>query len=306
MGIRRRLPSGATIIAWLGIIGTILGIIGFLISDLPALFREEPQGLSQEDIVATLVSLQSDKNQAELQLTQIALADRQLANQSTQQALNQQQAAFQTTLDAINAQRDAIVATNNAISAMTATADAANAAATQVARDATATADFLAQIVPTDTPVPTATPVPEPVTDYRSLAVADVQPGRDRTLVFTLRAAQPIPDAPPEGLAYVWSLDTDRNPETGFALQDIGVDTRVVVRFGDGTWIGKVIVVQPDGTPGETFLFLNIDVVGPNLAAILNPAEFALPVAFDWIARAELDGEAYSFFPVSGHNTLGP
>jgi hypothetical protein len=306
MEIRRRLPNATTILAWLGVIGTILGIIGFFISDLPGLFGNQPEGLSEEQIIATLVALQDDKERAELQLTQIALENLRAANQATQQAINQQQADFQATLDAIQAEQEAVVATGNAVAAMTATADAANAAATQVAQDITATADFLAQITPTVTPTPTPTPTPEPVVDHRSLVAAAVQPTGEGTLQFAVQAAQPIPEEPQEGLAYVWSLDTDRDPETGLELQDIGVDVRLAVRFKDGAWIGRATVIQPDGTPGETFLFLDVTLDGALLVATLDPVELGLPLSFDWIARAELGGEAYSFWPADGHNTLSP
>ena len=108
MGRRRVIPSGATILAWLGVIGTLLGIIGFFVSDLPGLLGgNQNQGLSEQDIVSTLSALQDDKERAELQLTAIAVANQQAANLSTQQAIAQQQAEFQATVDAIRAEQEA-------------------------------------------------------------------------------------------------------------------------------------------------------------------------------------------------------
>jgi hypothetical protein len=247
--------------------------------------------------------LEREKLLAELQLTQIALEDQQAANQSTQAALDQQQGNFQATLDTAAAEQANLVATSNAVAALTATADAANAQATLAAQDATATANFLAQLTPTNTPVPTATPLPPPATGHRSLQVADVGIS-DGSLLFALRAAQPIPGEPQAELAYIWALDTDRDPETGLPLEDIGVDKQVAVTFESGAWLGTVAIVQADGTLGETFRFLDIDINGPNLIVSLNPDELGLPLSFDWAARVESAGQVYSPFPESGHLTL--
>ncbi|GAB4481384.1 MAG: hypothetical protein Kow00124_29100 [Anaerolineae bacterium] len=318
-----KLPSGGTILAWLGVIGTVLGIVGFFVSDLPGLFGGRGQGLSEEQVIATLAALQEGKQAAELQLTRIALDQLSAANQATQQAVAQQEAAIQGTLAAVRAEQDSFVATRNAIAALTATRAAQDATATaaadviatataQAAQDATATANWVAQITPTPTPTPTSaptptpTPTPELVSDHRLLAAADVSIGRDGLLVFSVRTAQPIPNLPADGLSYVWSLDTDRSPATGLALQDIGVDVRVAARFENGAWVGTVTTVGPEGPTGDPFLFLDISVSGTNLSATLDPAEVGLPTTFDWVARAELAGAAYSFMPVEGHATLAP
>ncbi len=318
-----KLPGGGTIIAWLGVIGTVLGIVGFFVSDLPGLFGGREHGLSEEQVIATLAALQEGKQAAELQLTQIALDQLSAANQATQQAFARQEAAIQGTLAAVRAEQDAFVATRNAIAALTATRAAQDATATaaaegiatataQAAQDATATANWLAQITPTFTPTPTSTPpptptpTPEPVSDHRLLAAADVSIGRDGLLAFSVRTAQPIPNTPADGLAYVWSLDTDRSASTGLALQDIGVDVRVAARFENGAWVGTVTAVGPEGAVGDPFLFLDISVSGTNLSATLDPASVGLPTTFDWVARAELGGVAYSFMPSEGHATLTP
>lgn len=302
MSRRARPPSLGAILAWLGVIGTILGIIGFVVSDLPALTGGDSD-LSNADIANTLVALEGEKLRAELQLTQFALEEQQSANQATQQAIAQEQANLQATLDVAGTQQAGVVATSNARAALTATADAANAQATEVSQNATATANFLAQLTPTPTLIPTDTPPPAPVGDYRSIQVADVSVSGG-SLIFAMRVAQPIPDQPPDGLAYIWSLDTDRNPETGLPLADIGVDKRVVVGFDDGAWLGTVGIVQPDGTLGETFRFLDIEVNGPNLFAALDPVELGLPGAFDWSARVELGDDVFSPFPETGHASL--
>ena len=74
---RRRPPSAATVLAWLGVIGTILGILGFFISDLPSVFGIDTTPPSGSDIAATVIALERDKLQAEFQLTQIALDNQQ-------------------------------------------------------------------------------------------------------------------------------------------------------------------------------------------------------------------------------------
>jgi len=304
MGMRRRvIPSGATILAWLGVIGTLLGIIGFFVSDLPGLFGNNDPGLNEQDIVATLSALQGDKDRAELQLTQIAIANQQSANQATQQALQNQQAAFQATLDSVRAEQEAFVSTQNAIAAVTATFDAANALGTQAALDVTATAAAIAQIPPTNTPAPTITPTPAPVGDYRALVGATAGNSDNGRLSFTMQTTQAIPDPAPDGLTYVWSLDTDRDATTGLSVQDIGVDMRITVKFDSGSWIGTVRSVAADGTLGDPFLFLDININGASVSATLDGAELGIPGSFNWVARVELGGQAYSFFPESGHLT---
>jgi hypothetical protein len=303
MGTRRRvIPSGATILAWLGVIGTLLGIFGFFVSDLPGILgNNQNQGLNEQDIVATLSALQDDKERAELQLTAIAVANQQAANQSTQQAIAQQQAEFQATLDAVRAEQEAFVSTQNAIAAVTATFDAANALGTQAALDVTATAAAIAQIPPTDTPAPTITPTPAPVGDFRSLVDASARTSDNGRLGFSMQTEQAIPDPAPDGLTYVWSLDTDRDPATGLAVQDIGVDMRITVKYDSDSWIGTVRSVAADGTLGDPFLFLDIRVEGASVSAILDGGDLGIPGSFDWVARVELEGQAYSFFPESGH-----
>jgi hypothetical protein len=257
-------------------------------------------------VAATLIALDRERLQAEFQLTQIALENQQAANQNTQAAIDRQQADFQATLDAAEAEQADLVATSNAIAALTATADAADAQATGVAQNATATANFLAQLTPTNTPVPTATPQPAVVTDHRSIEVADVGL-RGGNLLFAMRVGQSIPDEPQEGLAYIWALDTDRDAETGLTVEDIGVDKRVIVTYTEGAWLGTVGIVQPDGTLGETFRFLDIEINGPNLVATLNPDELGLPTSFDWSARVELGEQTFSpFYPEGGHESLVP
>lgn len=324
MSERQGKPDVSTIIAWVGIIGTILGIIGFFISDLPGLFRHEPEGLTEEQIVATLVALQNDKQQAELQLTRIALENIQAANQSTQQAIDRQLADSEATLHAVQEVQAAFIATQNAIAALTATSEAAqaamtatatalNATETQAAMNATATADFLAQITPTPTqtltptPLPTATPTPAPVVDFRSLLAADVRLDDDGMLLFAVQAAQDIPEQPPNGLAYVWLVDTDRSPDTGYPVQDIGAEMRIAVRFDENSWIGRVSSLDEEEQRGDPLFFLanNILIDGAILAASISPADFGLPTTFDWVVRAELEGETYSLLPEIGHNTLG-
>lgn len=306
MSRRPKSPSIGTVLAWLGVVGTVLGILGFFVSDLPALLGRDAAAGGGEDVSSTLVALQREKLEAEIQLTQFALQEQQAANQSTQEAVAQQQAALQATFGAAETQQANAIATSNAVAALTSTADAANAQATQVAEDATATANALAQLEPTSTPLPTATPAPEVVADHRSIEVADVVL-RGGDLVFAMRVGQPIPDAPPEGLSYIWAVDTDRDPETGLKVEDIGVDKRVIVAFTDGLPLGLVGIVQEDGTLGETFRFSDIEVNGPNLVATVNSGELALPTTFDWSARVELGDTTYSpFFPATGHQTLQP
>jgi len=288
------------------VIGTILGIAGFFISDLPGLMGGS-QGLSEDDMVATLAAMQDDKERAELQLTQIALADAQSANLQTQQALDQMQATSQAILGTAQAVQEEFVATQNAISGMTATVDALNATATQVALDAAATQAALAQITPTFTPPPTATAVPVAVTDYRTLFNAEIRPlGGDR-LKFSAQTLQPVPDNPPDGLAYVWFLDTDQNAETGQTIRDIGADARVAVKFDQDAWIGTARSLQQDGTFGTPFLLSDVAVNGSNVTAEIAQSEFSLPAVLDWVIRVEAGEQTFDLWPLGeGHFTLLP
>nr|MBN1228133.1 hypothetical protein [Anaerolineae bacterium] len=331
--LRAKLPNIAVVLAWLGVIGTILGIVGFFISDLPALFNKEPPGLTEDQIVATLAALQDERLQAQLELTRIALDDIGAANQATENALNQQMQEFQATVDAVNTQQPAIVATQNAvvaatatqqsidsaatatrqaeIAAATATAESIGATETQTVLDITATSDFLAQITPTPTTTPTPTPTvmpsptPIPVTDHRLLNEASLASTNDGLVEFVLQAARPIPGAPPDGLAYVWALDTDRDSLTGLQLQDSGIDMRIAATAQDNAWVGTVRTIQPDGTLNEPFFFfVEIKVSGTNMTFTLDPEEIGLPRTFDWVVRAEFESENYSFIPREDHNTF--
>jgi hypothetical protein len=250
--------------------------------------------------------LEHEKFEAETQLTRIAVENLQAANQSTQQALDQQQANLQATLDAAEAQQADAIATSNAIAAMTSTADAANAQATQQAEALTATANFLAQLTPTSTPLPTATPIPEVVADHRSIQDASVTQSGG-ALVFHMRVGHPIPETPEEGLAYIWALDTDLNPETGISLEDIGVDQWVKVTYTEGQPLGSVVNIGEDGTPGEQpQRFLDIDTSDNNLSVtIVNPGKMGLPTVFYWSARVELGDQTFTpFYPPSSHETF--
>lgn len=300
MSSRRKGPSIGTIIAILGLISTVFGIIGVGLVDLLG----GDDVATESEIVTTLIALERDKLSAEFQLTGFALEAQQAANVSTQQAVAEQGAIIQATVNAAQAEQDALLATQNAVSAQTATVDAANAIATQVALDAEATANFLAQLTPTPTITPTATPPPAIVGDHRLIDRALVG-FSDKELLFVVRTAQPIPKEPQEGLSYVWALDTDHDSETGVKLEDIGVDSRVTVTFAEGAWLGEVVSVKQDGTLGETFFFFEIDVDGPNLVATLDPKKLGLESTFDWIARVQIGEQTFQpFFPDSGHATL--
>lgn len=312
----KRLPSWAQVLGFLGIVSTILGIISFFVGDLSG----RSQGLSEQQIVATLAAMQEGRQQAELQLTQIAVDNERAANQQTQAANQIELQNVQATLNAFQAEQQAFVSTQNALAAASATADALivaatdqaatqQAVATQQALDLTATQAWLDQItptptdLPTPTPPPTITPTPEPVVDYRALIGATVEQALGRQILFTVQTSQPIPETPPEGLSYVFSLDVDSDPTTGLALNDIGVDRRVLLRYTDGGWGGVVRAVAADGTLGEPFVFAEIRVIGDRAAALVNPRDVGLPDAFYWVVRAELGGETYSLLPQTGHFT---
>ena len=316
--VRPRLPSGATIVAWIGVISAILGIIAFFIGDFNSLLGNKGgEGLSEAHIVATLSALQQEKEEAQFQLTQIALNNQQAANDATQQAINAQIAAFQATVNAAQAEKDAFVATQNAILAVTATAgaandqataaaDAANGTATQNALDAGATAAAIANVTPTPTPEPTLTPVPEVVADFRALTNAVIQPVGDGTIQFIVQMVQPLPDNPPDGLVYIWSMDTDRDPNTGLFVQDIGVDLRAEIRRQEGGWVGTARPVAADGTIGDPIgYFVDVTANGASLIGTIDGSTLNLPGVFDWVARCELNDTPYSYFPEGGHLTFG-
>jgi hypothetical protein len=314
MRARGRIPSGATVVAWLGTIATLLGIVSFFILDLPNILGGgggSGGNLSQDSIIATMAALQGEKQDAQFQLTQIAVANAQAANLATQQALATRAAEFEAALAAVRATQDAFAATQNAIAASTAAADAAtatgNAVGTQAVLDVTATAAFIAQIpteAPTNTPLPTDTPVPPPVTDHRTVTVADLRANNDGLLELGLQVAQPIPDPPPGELAYVWLLDTDQDPTTGLSVQDIGAELRIAAQVENGQWVGTVRAILPDGALGDPLYISDISVSGIDVSMLLNPSHFDLPGFFTWVVRAEDNSVGYSLFPEAGHLTF--
>ena len=285
----------------LGIVSAIMGIIGIGLIDIFG----GSDALSESEFFGTAVALERDKNSAEAQLTQIGLLEQQAANQSTQQALEAQEAIIMSTLSAAEAEQAALLATQNEIAGQTATVEAANEIATMQAQDATATANFLAQIAPTATPLPTSTAVPEVVVDHRSITGAAVQLA-GAEFSFLVSTSGIIPELPQNGLSYIWSLDTDSDVETGLKVEDIGVDTRVSATFTDGAWAGTVEAVQDDGTVGKSSqLFFDIKVDGSLLQFSLSQGDYGLTRAFNWIASVELGERTYEpSFPVTGHASL--
>lgn len=309
-GQKRRpgLPAWATILAWLGIIGTILGVITGIISLIQfgqqAISGPPTSSADQQHVYETLAAVQVANAQLGVQLTQYALAGQQSANDATAKANNALVANVQGTMGALQAQQDALIATANANSALEAASQAAAATATQTYLDAGATNAALSQIAPTATELPTSTPVPAPVADYRSLTGAAIQLQPDGRISFSVQTAQDIPAAPPTGVAYVWMLDTDHNPTTGLPVQDIGVDMKVTVRFANGAWLGSVRAVLVDGSEGSELVFTDIQTAANGLSATLDPAQFALQASFDWVAQSQSDQETYPLLPATSHFTL--
>src|SRR5258706_14036888 len=99
-------------------------------------------------------------------------------------------------------------------------------------------------------------------------------------------------------------LDADGNPAAGQAVQDIGVDLRVAIKFDNDAWIGTARSVSADGSQGEPLYFVDIKVNGPNASATLDAGQLGIPFSFDWLARAEGETEVYPFFPQAGDVTL--
>lgn len=304
---------GARVLAILTVIATITGILGFLIGDLGLLGRAQTS-VSDASTEGTLVALQQARIDLEIQLTQIALNDQVAANVASQTALAQQAGSLGATLGAVGTQQAAVIATSNAAAAMTATANAIqegqDAIATQQAVDATATALFMEQITPTATPTYTPTPLPPPTAapevagDHRSVIAADVFQADDGELHFTIRTAVAVPEPPPDGLAYRWGLDTDYDPATGMAQNDIGVDMTVRVYYLDGAWLGTVRRLNAQGEETDTFRFAGVSVSGQDVVARLLPAEVGLPTSFNWVAQALMRDETYSPVPETGHNVF--
>lgn len=303
----------ARILAILTVIATITGILSFFVGDL-GLFGSVQTEVSDASTEATLVALQQARIGLEIQLTQIALDDQVAANVASQTALAQDVADLAATLGVVGTQQAAVIATSNAAVAMTATANAIqeneNATATQQSINATATALFLEQITPTPTltftptPLPSATPVPEVVGDYRSVIAANVFQADDGELHFTIQTEVSIPEPPPEGLAYRWGLDTDFDPGTGIAQNDIGVDMYVRVYFRDGAWLGMVRFLDAEGQETDTFRFAGVSVSGQDVVARLLPADVGLPTSFTWVAQALLNDQSFSPVPEEGHSVL--
>lgn len=304
---------GTRILAVLTIIATITGILSFVIGDL-GLFRGATTQVSDVHIEETLVALQLARMAAELQLTQVALDNQQSANLATQTTIAQQGIDLAATLEVVGTQQAAVIATSNAAAAMTATANAVqelqNATATQSSLDATATALFLEQTTPTPTsapsptPLPTETPIPEVVRDFRRVASADISPDEEGRLLFTINTQTPIPEDPPENLAYRWGLDTDFDPTTGLAQNDIGVDMYVRVYYIEGAWLGMVRSLNAEGEETDTFRFADVSVSGREVVATLIPAEVGLPTSFYWIAQAFTSDQTFAAVPSEGHYIL--
>lgn len=309
-GQKRRpgLPTWATVLAWLGIIGTILGVITGIISLIQfgqqAISGPPTSSADQGHVFETLAALQVASDRQGLQLTQYALQGQQAANESTSNAINAQSANVQGTMGALQAQQDAVVATQHANALLEAASQAAAATATQSYLDAGATNAALSQIAPTATALPSVTPTPAPVADYRSLTGASIQIQPDGRLAFSVQTAQDIPAQPPTGVAYVWMLDTDHNPATGLPVQDVGVDMRITVRFANGAWLGTVNSVLVDGSLGPESVFTDVVVAGNSLTATLDPTQFSLQPSFDWMAQAQSDQETYPLLPATSHFTL--
>ena len=306
------LPTWAGILAFLGIVGTILGVITGVI----ALFQFGQQALggpptvnaNQQNVYATLAAVQIANNQLVLQLTQNALAVEEAANQATSNAILARSGTIEAQRAALQTRHDSLVATQHANAALTATGQAAvqaaAATATQNVLNTGATNAAISQVTPTSTALPTATATPAPVADYRSLTAATAASQPDGRVSLSIQAAQPIPPQPPVGLAYVWMLDTDRNPSTGLAVQDIGVDLMVTARFDNGAWLGTVNAVLADGTKGTDQVFTDIQVTDNTLTVTLDPTQFNFQPSFDWLARSQSDQETYPLLPATGHFTF--
>lgn len=302
------LPTWAGILAFLGIVGTILGVITGVIALVQ--FGQQALGPTagpgdQAHVYETLAALQVASDRQGLQLTQYFLDGQNAANQGTANAIAAQAASVQGTLSAIQASQDAVVGTQNAIGAMTATGQAASqaaaATATQNYLNTGATNAALSQIPPTNTPQPTPTATPAPVADYRSLTSASAAAQPDGHVAFAVQAAQDIPPQPPQGLAYAWMLDTDNNPATGLAVQDIGVDMILTVRYDNGAWLGSGNAVLVDGSKGTPIVFTDINVTGNTLTATVDPTLFNIGSGFAWVARAQSDQETYPILPATSH-----
>src|SRR5574341_2097950 len=80
--------------------------------------------------------------------------------------------------------------------------------------------------------------------------------------------------------------------------------SRVAVEFQNGAWIGTVRSLQADGTQGDPFFFLDIQVGGPNLSATIDdPGGVGLTLIFNWVVRAEGPGQVFPILPEFSHFT---
>ncbi|NDJ35463.1 MAG: hypothetical protein GYB64_12420 [Chloroflexi bacterium] len=286
------------IVFWIGVISGILGIIGFLIADLPALFGGNNESLA--DLQATL-------NAAQAELTQIALEDQAAANQATQEALAATQAALATQEAGAVEGLGNLEATRNAEIALTNTQQAVEAAAATQAAAATATANAAANITPTPTLTPTLTPTPVPVTDYRDIVDAGISV-IEGDLAFTVQTAAPIPSAP--AVIYVWSLDLDATAETGYMVQSVGAEARLTLRYDTDldAWIAEGATVAEDGTANVRFEAFKVQDEENTITVRVDAEDISqfLQGGFAWVVRAEESGQAFSFFPEQGFGVFSP
>jgi len=137
------------------------------------------------------------------------------------------------------------------------------------------------------------------------LAVSVNWSGSDR-LQFSLQAAAPIPSAPGGYLAYVWGIDTDNNPNTGYGwpyifANDIGIDVLLRVAYRDGRWGAWVDKAGANGVAEWSQPVYEYSIDGSTSTGLVSVSTFGIPESFTWTAHSLQGGDYFDIAPNSGH-----
>jgi len=126
------------------------------------------------------------------------------------------------------------------------------------------------------------------------------------TLVLTIFLAQDAPTTPDHHIAYMWSIDLDKNPETGWTdpilRGDLGVDVQPVVRKNSNfnIWEAKFqdYTQYPPSIPFE--------VSGRKITMIVDLSLLDNPSSFNFLVRTyDENYDSFDLAPNAGHESWG-
>jgi len=140
--------------------------------------------------------------------------------------------------------------------------------------------------------------------DITSVTITQIDKNRVR---FEMDLADTIPSRPDDYLMYLWSLDTDRNPSTGFAHDSMGAEFNLRVAYdpdpshgGCYGWHGWIDVMSGYGLRPEV---KDIEYSGNVVAMTVNVVDINNSISFDLTAHTGYKGQGdkapdvgYAFF----------